>query len=195
MVPPARDNAEVERRVRELRGGIKADENFYWIFSRYHRPVFHFFMKRGMLPDRCEDLTQEVFLRVYRSISGFRGDSTFQTWLFHIVWNLWRTAQKPHTRMVSLEEMVDLEDTLSIEGKAHREEEDPLAYALSEERKALIHREIEKMPGQMRECILLWVDRGLKYREIAELMQISIDTVKSHLNQAKVRLKRRLSKP
>ena len=86
---------------------------------------------------------------------------------------------------------MDSEDSLSIE-RAHREEENPLDCALSEERKALIHRELEKMPAQMRRCITLRVDRGLKYREIAELMQISIDTVKSHLNQAKDRLKQRL---
>lgn len=180
----------------ELRCGIEVEENFRWISSRYHRPVFHFFANRRMLPDRCEDLTQEVFLRVYRGISGFRGDSSFQTWLFRIVWNIWRseygsTAQKVNAHMVSLEETVESEEQLSIDAKVHREEEDPLAHALTEERRALIHREIEQMPAQMRQCILLWI-RGRKYREIAELMQISIDTVKSHLNQAKERLKRRL---
>jgi RNA polymerase sigma-70 factor (ECF subfamily) len=199
MAPSAGDDVEVERRVTVLRRGIKVEENFRWIFSRYHRPVFNFFVKRGMLPDRCEDLTQEVFLRVYRGIDGFRGDSKFQTWLFHIAWNVWRTEchrteRKSIARTVSLEKTLDSEDSLSIE-RTHREEESPLDCALSEERKALIHRELEKMPAQMRRCITLRVDRGLKYREIAELMQISIDTVKSHLNQAKYRLKQRLGEP
>lgn len=184
----------------ELRGGIKVEENFRWISSRYHRPVFHFFANRRMLPDRCEDLTQEVFLRVYRSISGFRGESSFQTWLFRIVWNLWRseyssTEHKVNAHMMSLEETVDSEDQLSVDVKVRREENDPLAHALSEERRALLHQELEKMPAQMRRCITLRVDRELKYREIAELMQISIDAVKSHLGQARARLKLRLGEP
>jgi RNA polymerase sigma-70 factor, ECF subfamily len=198
--PPAQEAAEVERRVAELQRGIKAEENFRWIFSHYHRAIFHFFVKRGMTPDRGEDLTQEVFLRVYRSIGGFRGEASFTTWLFHIAWNLWRTeyrgsAQDRNARLVSLDETAGSEEPLPIEAKARREEDDPLGCALTEERRTLIHRELRRMPAQMRRCIVLRIDRGLKYREIAELMHISIDTVKSHLNQAKVRLKNRLGEP
>jgi RNA polymerase sigma-70 factor (ECF subfamily) len=198
MVPSREDDSEVERRVSELRSGIEVEKNFSWIFSRYHRSVFRFFVKRRMPPDRSEDLTQEVFLRVHRGIGGFRGDSKFKTWLFHIVWNHWLTelrsaAQRLKSHTISLEEADDAEETPA--GGAKISGEDPLESALTGERKALIHREIEKMPAQMRRCITLRVDRGLKYREIADLLQISIDAVKSHLNQARVRLKQRLGEP
>jgi RNA polymerase sigma-70 factor, ECF subfamily len=196
MSPLTQDRDEIERCVSELRSGIKTEENFRWIFTRYYRPVFCFFAKRRIPDARCDDLTQEVFLRVYRGIGRFRGEARFETWLFQITWNLWRKKlhDPPAKHEISLEEPIVSNYALSIEDLA-AEQDDPLDSVLAGELKALVYQELERMPPQMRRCILLRVDRGLKYREIAALMQISIDAVKSHLNQAKTRLKDRLGDP
>lgn len=197
----APEGTGIERCIAELQLGIRREENFDQVFARYYRPVFGFFAKQGIPTDQCDDLTQEVFLRVYKSIGRFRGEASFETWLFRIAWNLWSKvlrskiigAQK--AREVPLDETVEPDGLAPIDTLAAGNQDDPLHDVLSEERRTLLHRELRSMPPQMRRCILLRVDYGLKYREIAALMQISIDAVKSHLNQAKNRLRQRLGEP
>jgi RNA polymerase sigma-70 factor (ECF subfamily) len=194
---------DVQRHISELQAGIDAEENFRWIFSRYYRPVFRFFSRRGIPADRCDDLTQEVFLRVYIGIARFRGESSFTTWLFRITWNLCYKQQRSAAtgaalaREVVLDETVEADGTLALDPAAasRLEQDDPLRSALARERSAVLQQELRHLPPQMRRCVVLRIDRGLKYREIAALMQISIDTVKSQLNQAKTRLKARLGEP
>lgn len=138
-------------------------------------------------------------MRVYQGIGRFRGDASFETWLFRITWNRWSKELHSATnlrkrREVPLDETVEAEGPLPIEAMALVNwcQEDPLDNALTGERRALLQRELQVMPPQMRRCILLLVYQGCKYREIAALLQISIETVKSHLHQAKTRLKQRL---
>jgi RNA polymerase sigma-70 factor, ECF subfamily len=188
-------------RISELQRGIRTEEHFHWLFARYYQPVFSFFRRRGIPADRSDDLTQEVFLRVYKGIARFRGEARFDTWLFRIAWNLWckqlRTtaAGEGNIRNVVLNEVTEAEAHLSFDPAAaeRREQDDPLLRALDRERKELLQLELRQMPPQMRRCAVLRIDRQLKYREIAELMQISIDAVKSHLNQARSRLKAALA--
>lgn len=194
------DGGDLERRISEFQRGISADENFRWIFVHYYQRIFSYFARRGFATDRCDDLTQEVFLRVYRGVRGFRGEASFATWLFRIAWNLSckrlrvEMIRERNAREVPLDETVEANGPsgLAVTAADTEEPSDPLDRVLGEERKALLQREIESMPPQMRRCIQLRVDGGLKYREIAALMQVSIDTVKSQLNQAKARLVDRL---
>lgn len=176
------------------------DEEFRRLFERCFRPVYYFFLRRGFPDEDCRDLTQETFLRVYRGIARFRGDASLQTWLFQIAANLWRNqvrdrkAGKRGAKEVSLdgamEKGMPLPDHLSlVPGRAPS---GPLADALGHEEVRLMREALGKLPPQMRRCVLLRVDQNLKYREIASVMRISIDTVKSQISQARERLKREL---
>ncbi len=195
-IPPlAQDDAEVAHRVSALRRELEKDEkdeNFRWIFLRYYRPVCAFLARQGVAADRCDDLTQEVFLRVYRSIGTFRGDSRFETWLFRIAWNLWsKTRRGAAEREVPLDDVVAANAPLPAATVAGSEE-GPLAAAIVGEQRALLHQEVDKLPARMRQCLLLRLDQGLEFHEIATVMRISINAVKAHLGQAKVQLKNRL---
>ena len=176
------------------------DEDFRLLFDRYFRPLFYFFRNRGLPPEDCRDLTQETFLRVYKSIARFRGEASVQTWLFQIAANLWRNqvrydrAGKREAKEVSLEGAMEkgqpFPADLSLARGAHTA--GPLAGLLADEQLGMLRRALEGLPPQMRRCVLLRVDQNLKYREIAGVMQISIDTVKSQLSQARERLGKEL---
>jgi RNA polymerase sigma-70 factor, ECF subfamily len=179
---------------------VPPSEDFHYVFDRYFRPVLHFFLNRGISYEDSRDLTQETFLRVYKGFERFRGDSSIQTWIFQIAANLWcnhlrnRRTGKRHGKEVSLEGAIergipvssDLSQTLGPEFSG------PLESILEAEQAELLHQALRGLPPQMHRCVLLRIGQGLKYREIAQLMQISIDTVKSQISQAKERLKRDL---
>lgn len=178
-------------------------EPFEQLFERYYRPVSYFFANRGFSNEECRDLTQETFLKVYTGMDGFRRESSIETWLFKIAGNIWRnalrsrSAEKRDGLEVSMGTLFDGGEGISaaISGStASAMNSGPLDGALADEQTRLLREAIDDLPAQMRQCLLLRIDRDLKYREIAVLMKISVDTVKSQLFQAKERLKLRLSK-
>ncbi len=171
------------------------EEFFEGLFDRYYRPVSRFFAKRGISKDECLDLTQDTFLGVHRGISRFRRSDDVEKWLFTIAANVWRnrcrgqSTQKRSALVLSLESGAVDTSVISAQGSSPPT---PEANALSDERIQLLRRAVAELPPQMRRCVFLRIDQDLKYREIADLLCISIDTVKSLLGQAKKRLKEKL---
>src|SRR5262245_53172121 len=184
--PRADDRRDVW--VERWQQGIDPDESFRKIFHHYSRIIYKFFAKRGFNEAECEDLVQETFMRVHRNLDSFRGDAQFGTWLFQVSANVYknelrsRMAQKRDAQEVSLEDGDPLGGTgVSLDP----EEESPLEGMLTEERREVLLRAMAELPTQMRRCVELRVTQDLKYREIAVLMGVSIDTVKAHLFQAR----------
>lgn len=164
------------------------------LFQQYYRPVVAFFMRRGFSIEESRDLAQETFLRVYKHMESFRGESSVETWLFQIAGNLYkntlrsRQALKRDAQEVSLDESVG-GDVLDWEPRDGGQ----LDSLLTEERSRLLRTALQDLPPQMRQAVLLRVDRDLKYREIADVMHVSIETVKAHLYQARQQLRDRLA--
>jgi RNA polymerase sigma-70 factor (ECF subfamily) len=160
------------------------------LYQRYYRPVVAFFVRRGFSLEESRDLAQETFLRVYKNMDSFRGESAVETWLFQIAGNLYKNklrslqTQKRDAQEVSLE---------STEVEWRSKDGDALWAILTEERSQRLHEALEGLPPQMRQAVILRVDGDLKYREIAELMHVSIETVKAHLYQARQQLRNRLA--
>ena len=198
MSPMNDDEREVQVWIERWQRGIDREENFRKIFQAYYRRVYVLFTKWGFGDVECEDLVQETFLRVHRNLAGFRGDSKFATWLWEVAANVYkntlrsRGTQKRDAREVSLDDS----DTDGAAGGSvlalESGESDPLAVLLSGERKQKLHEAMSELPPQMRRCVELRVNEDLKYREIAEQMNVSIDTVKAHLFQARQMLKTKL---
>jgi RNA polymerase sigma-70 factor (ECF subfamily) len=143
-----------------------------------------YFQKRVFSVDICLDLTQETILRVCKSIEGLRGAQKFWGWLFRIASNLlydWR-QRKGSVFGAPLEDWEDLR------GSLHSTDPSPEDATLRAERRQVLKTAIAELPGQMRRCTVLYIEHGLLYREIAELMNLSLGAVKAHLNQARKRL-------
>ncbi len=191
MTRTSEPEAELRRRVEELRAGIAVEKNSRWLFDRYYPRVLGFVRRRG-LPDPAEDLTQDVFLQVFQEIRSFRGQSSFESWLFAVAANVCRNEW----RRQGMEKRDAPEIPLDVgdEPGAPRlelaaEQAAPDQAAFEQERRVALNRATLNLPPQMRNCLALRLDRELKYREIAVLLKISIDTVKAHLFQARQRLK------
>lgn len=169
--------------------------NFDLLFDRYYRPISHFFAARGFSTEECRDLTQETFLGAYKGLGHFRHDSSLETWLFTLASNIWRNAlrsrsvKKRDGLEVSIHTMV--EESLPASPMADAPD-DPRDNALADERVRMVREAIDGLPAQMRRCLLLRIDHEMKYTEIASVLQVSIETVKSQLFQAKMRLKEKL---
>lgn len=133
----------------------------------------------------AEDLAQEAFIRAWKSLGQFRGDSTFRTWLHGIALNVIRTHRG---RLARLRRML-----FSAPADA---EHDPLEQAAVEDRvdRALelrdgIDRALAQLPDELRAALVLRDVQGLEYREIAEALGIPIGTVESRIFRARQRLR------
>jgi RNA polymerase sigma-70 factor (ECF subfamily) len=190
------DRAELTQKiVEELQAGISVEENFRLLCEAWHRPLYHFFSKRGFPPQDCLDLTQETFLGIYRGIGSFRRDARFETWLFTVATNAFRkrlrtgAAEKRSGQEVSL---AGDDDDRGLEDRVAADEPAPGEAMLQKERTRLLRDVIERLPEQMRKCLVLRVYHEMKYREIATVLKLSPETVKVHLFQARRRLQTEL---
>lgn len=185
------DNRPVSRRDSELESvGPERPEE---LFRRYFRPIVSFFIRHGLSVEESRDLAQETFLRVFRQKDSFRGESGLEPWMFQIASNLYkntirtRQAQKRDALEVPLSEVAGgLEAAAEVRS-------DSLATVLTGERKRVLREALRDLPPQMRRCVILRVEHDLKYKEIAQLMGVSIETVKAHLYQARQHLRNRLA--
>jgi RNA polymerase sigma-70 factor (ECF subfamily) len=183
--------------VERIQAGSDYENSCRELYNLFRRRVFGFFAARRFSVDECAELTQETFIRVFLGIGRLYSPSRFATWLFEIAANIYRNelrrrgAGKRDAYEESIEDLVQTEaagrpDALpALSSKAP----DPLADTLRRERLECLRAELDQLPPQMRRCVYLRLYQDLKYREIAALMNISIETVKAHLHQAQQRLK------
>lgn len=165
------------------------------LYQRYFRPVVAFFVRRGVPREESRDLAQETFLRVYKNMEGFRNESSVETWLFQIAGNIFKNALRSQGTQKRDAEEVPLETSAGdlVVGPWADADEGPLGAMLAEERARLLREALEGLPPQMKQAVLLRVNGDLKYREIADLMRVSIETVKAHLYQARQQLRDKLA--
>ena len=193
------ETESVRRLVEWVQQSREPEEAFRLLFERYRRSVYWFFAKRGFTRDECLDLSQETFLGAYRGIGRYRQESSFETWLFQIAANLYRNTLRSRSAIKRAADEVSLEDgpggSDAIPGDRSLAPvfDQPLTDALKKERLLVLHKALGTLPRQMRRCAILRLDQDLSYREIAELLQVSIETVKTQLHRARRRLKAQLA--
>ena len=180
--------------IEEIQAGIRVEENCEKIYKRFRPIVRSFFLRKGFSAPESDDLTQDVFLRVFKSMDTFRRESRFERWLWEITGHIYsneirrRRTEKRDAREQSLDAVTETGEgsapALSIPSPGPSQEEEVVR---SEQSKAL-HAALKGLPDQMRRCCILRYERVLKYQEIATVMGISIETVKAHLHQARKRL-------
>jgi RNA polymerase sigma-70 factor (ECF subfamily) len=186
--------------IEQIQAGRDVEESFRRLHERHYRRVLKFFLRRGFSPDEGCDLTQDVFLRVFKGIGGFRMESRFEKWLFEIAHNvLSNEVRKRHTekregKEISLDARRE-EDSSGGEIEIPSQDPSALEEAVEQERLQTLRHGLAGLPPQMRLCCELRFVKDYKYKEIAALMKISIETVKAHLHQARKRLTDKLGDP
>ena len=142
-------------------------------------------------PEDAEDATQEIFLKAYRSLKKFRGESRFKTWLCRIARNECLNRLR-HQPIGSLDEPFDESSTTTAGCQVVDSAPSPLELIEQEETKSAVHAAINKLPRQYQLVIMLFYFSDLSYEEIALVMEIPIGTVKTYLFRARALLKSKL---
>ena len=159
---------------------------------KYQKQVFN--IAYGMLSDYedASDAAQDVFIKVYRSIASFRGQSSFSTWLYRICSNVCNDMlRKRQRRGISISLDNDEEDNPA----SHLPSEEPTpAERLEEsERSRAVREAINGLRKEYREIIVFSDMEQLSYEEIAKILRCPVGTVKSRLNRARNALRKKLS--
>lgn len=175
---------------------IDADA-FREIFDKHHYRIYAFFVNRGFTPDESHDLVQETFMAVFSGRKGFRGDSSFDTWLYSIAMNVWKRALRDLYRAKRKGDELPLDDPrkhdeIALQIGANEVEKTAEEAMIKGERSVMLRQAIDQLPEKMAQCLRLRLDHDLKYSEIAQAMQTTVSDVKSQLFQARAKLKRYL---
>lgn len=188
---PREDPREEPALIARCKQGSRAA--FDELMGRYERKVYNFAFRLCGNYDDANDIAAESFLRVYNSIEHFRGDSSFITWLFRIVTNIYldlRKRQRARPQQ-SLEEALELEET-----SLRRQFEDPAPgpeeHAQARERTQLLREAVDALPDYQRVMVVMYHMQGKSYEEIAEAVGLPIGTVKSRLNRARLAMRDKL---
>lgn len=164
------------------------DEAFRELVDQHKRLVFALIARSVSNQARIEELSQEVFLRVYRGLPHFRGEARLATWIFRIVSNVVAEERKPGLRAVSLDNPLPGTDAPPIDpGMIDR------AYDDLELRDRL-EKAIERLPLPYQLLVNGHYLEGLRYEDLAQALQLPMGTVKTHLHRAKQLLRQLLEK-
>ncbi len=133
----------------------------------------------------CQDIAQDAFIKAFRAIHSFRGDSQFYTWLYRIAANTAKNHLASRARK-SPAYAVDVDDAEHYEGESGlKDYTNPESMLLTDEIKATVFSAIEKLPDDLKSAITLREIDGLSYEEIAEVMDCPIGTVRSRIFRAR----------
>ena len=170
------------------------DDAFERLMSKHYRSVLNFIARFIGRPAAAEDLTQEVFLRIYRNRSRYAPQARFRTWMFTIARNLSLNEIRRSARSEDLIRRAEPDDgTNTTSNPQSGDVPGPEAELLLQERREKLHQAIAALPENQRTAILLRRFEGFSYAEIASVLGVSQKAVKSLLSRAKVNLKQRLA--
>lgn len=169
--------------VKRVQSGDK--NAFNLLVTKYQQKVANLVMRYVKNHSDVSDIVQEAFIKAYRALPNFRGDSAFYTWLYRIAVNCAKNHLVANNRRPSSSN-VDVDDAENYDaGDALRVNASPEKLLLSEEIKSVIFKTIDKLPEDLRVAINLRELDGLSYEEIAEIMDCPVGTVRSRIFRAR----------
>ncbi len=158
---------------------------FDLLVLKYEHKIVNLVMRYVRDPEQALDITQEAFIKAYRALPRFRGDSAFYTWLYRIAVNTaknYLAAQRRRPTDVEL----DLQDPEQYGLHAKLKETDtPESVSLSRELQQMLERAIDSLPDDLRTAIILRELDGMSYEEIAQTMDCPVGTVRSRIFRAR----------
>ena len=170
------------------------DAAFGEVVARYKNKIYNYLYRMTGSAEDAEDLTQEVFVRMYTSLDSFRGQSSLNTWLFRIAGNLCidrfrRAKNRTPTYSLDAPACGDTEQTREIADETYA----PHRLLENGEMAEQIAAALGKLPDKLRATLLLHDIEGMPYEEIAQAVGCPLGTVKSRLFNARLQLRQHLA--
>lgn len=186
--------------VAELRAG--SEEAFAWLIARFHHPIYSLLART--VHDRADaaDLTQEVFVKIFRGIGNFHGESSLRTWIYRIA--LHEASNQRRWWMRHRQQEVPIEQELTegdggtpvlLKEMLVDPAESPFEMAVHEETRERVEAALRKVPEPFRSTLILRDIEGFVYEEVAEIQGVNLGTVKSRLVRGRACLKALLTAP
>ena len=182
--------------VRLLEGLRAGDDRAYEeLLTRFQQPVYNIVYR--LVTDRTDtaDVVQEVFLKVFRSIGGFRGQSSLKTWVYRIAVNESHNHRRWFARKRGQETGLDDDqgDGVTYEQILPDHHQSPLEIAVDHQTRAAIDEALQRVKPAFRDALILREIEGLSYDEIAEVLQVNINTVKTRIVRGRQSLREQLA--
>lgn len=160
------------------------------LISSQQQYVYSIAMSVLKNPDDAADLTQEAFIRLFRALPQYNGESRFTTWLYRLVVNLGRDELRRRGRQVLLVPPSADEEEHDVVGAVPDEDRwnDPAQVLDASELRQQVHRALAELEEHYRLVLTLYYFDDMKYTDIAEVLDLPLNTVKSHIRRGKERL-------
>ena len=170
--------------VERVQHGDKAA--FDLLVVKYQRKIFRLLSRLIRDSAEIEDVAQEAFVKAYRALPNFRGDSAFYTWLYRIAINTAKNYLVSQGRRAPTSTQSDVEEAETFDDGDHlRDLNTPDSMLVTKQVGEAVNRAIDQLPEDLRTAIVLREIEGLSYEEIAESMQCPIGTVRSRIFRAR----------
>jgi RNA polymerase sigma-70 factor, ECF subfamily len=177
--------------VKRVQRGDKAA--FDLLVRKYQHKVVKLVLRYVRNPAEAEDIAQEAFIKAYRALPQFRGDSAFYTWMYRIAINTAKNslASRDRSPIAYDLDLTDPEESHSVQTKL-QDPDTPEGMALTEEIRQIVNSAIEALPEELKTAIVLRELDGLSYEEIAAAMECPVGTVRSRIFRAREAIDKRL---
>ncbi len=181
--------------IAELKAG--SEEAYAWLIGEFHQPIYSLVYRMVNDPSDAADTTQEVFLKVFRGMKHFHGESSLKTWMYRIALHeaanrrRWWFRHKAHETSIEPVETGDCE--FSGEDRLVDRGESPFEKFAHEEVRTAVAEALHNVPEPYQTAVILRDLEDMSYDEIAEVLQISLGTVKSRITRGRQALRMRLS--
>ncbi len=189
-LPWSQNEAEL---VTELQCG--SDAAYDWLVTHYSTPVYSLVFGMVSEPSDAADITQDVFLKAFRGIRGFRRGSSLKTWLYRIAIREGLNHRRWLWRHHRGQDSIDIETENGPCGMQIQDERDtPFDQAASHEIQKAVRGALSQVPASFRSAVILRDLEGMSYEEVAEVLEVSVGTVKSRILRGR-RLLREILRP
>ena len=177
--------------VKRVQRGDKSA--FDLLVRKYQHKVVKLVLRYVRNPAEAEDIAQEAFIKAYRALPQFRGDSAFYTWMYRIAINTAKNslASRDRSPIAYDLDLTDPEESHSVQTKL-QDPDTPEGMALTEEIRGIVNSAIEALPEELKTAIVLRELDGLSYEEIAAAMECPVGTVRSRIFRAREAIDKRL---
>ncbi|MFQ5632905.1 MAG: RNA polymerase sigma factor [bacterium] len=168
-------------------------EAFHKLFEHYKLPVFHFITRMVGRPEDAEDITQEVFVRIYQRLPSLREPKAFSSWLFTTARNeSINYLRKKNRRQASSLEAMQENTVLAQPINQNSEKHNPEQIATEGEMASVVQNALSAIPEINRSAFVLGVLEGYSYKEVAEMLECSVNNVKLRVFRARALLSQKL---